>query len=143
MHLSGNLFYEEIDATTLGFGEKKSTTSWSGATTANINLSPASRIQLNANYRSKHISPQGERRPRYIVNAGYRHEFFGGRLALIATVSDIFNSLKREYLIDTPELHRVVIDSRDNRVFSLSFTFHFGGKGTDKGKDKMEYDESL
>ncbi len=139
---SANAFYEEIDASNLGFGSKKSTVTWSGTLNCNVNLSKTTMIQINSNYRSSRLTPQGENLPSFVMNLGARQHLFDEKLSLIFTVSDIFRTLKRKTELNTAWLTQDMVNSRDSRVVFFGLTYHFGSPPK-KSKDKsLEYDDS-
>ncbi|MBL0173953.1 MAG: TonB-dependent receptor [Ignavibacteria bacterium] len=141
-HASGNLFYNQIDASNLGYGADKSIVSWRGAATCSVRPFEGTMLQLNANFHSARLTPQGETSPSYTVNLGARQELFDGRLTLVLTAGDIFKSMKRETRIDTPELQQTVINRRDSRVLFFGMTWTFGSQPKKKD-DTLKYDEAL
>ncbi len=141
LNMSANAFYEEIDASNLGYSNRKSSVSWSGNINCNINLSKGTMLQINSNYQSKRLTPQGETQPSYIFNFGFRQDLFNEKLSIIATISDAFQTMKRKTELNTNNLIQNTFMSRDSRVFFLGFTYHFGSRS--KAKDKsLEYDSN-
>ncbi len=99
-------------------------------------------VQLNGNYRSRRLTPQGEVLPNYVVNVGLRQDLIDERLSLVATVTDIFASLKRTTALNTSWLTENAVFSRDSRVFFFGLTYNFGSK-TKKERDKsLQYDDN-
>ena len=142
INLNTDVFYDEIDASNLGYSSKKSVVSWSGSGTINLNLTSSLMFQLNSNYRSARLTPQGEFRPRFVLNIGARQEFFEGKLSLLMTVSDLFNTLKREIDINTSQIMENSVAIRDSRIFYLGLSYNFGSKSK-KSKDiNLKYDEN-
>ena len=142
-NLSTNAFYEQIDASNLGYRGNKSTVTWSGNLNCNLNLGTATMIQLNSTYRSSRLTPQGENRPSVVMNLGMRQDLFGDRFSLVLTVSDIWKTLKRETNLDTPWLIQNTINNRDTQIIYFGITYHFG-KPAKKAKDKsLQYDNGL
>ena len=143
MNLSGNGFYEEIDASNLGFGNKKSIMTFSGNMSCNVNLSSTTMMQVNSNFRSKRLTPQGEYGPNYVVNLGLRQDLFEDRLSLVFTISDIFKTLNRDMNLDTSWLRQAVSNKRDSQIFYFGVTYHFG-KPSKKSKEKsIQYDNGI
>lgn len=139
-NLSANAFYEEIDASNLGFGKKKSTVTWSGNMSCNFNLFSATTIQINSNYRSARLTPQGEYKPSFVVNLGLRQDMFGDKLSAVLTISDLFKTQKREMNFDASWLKQHSVNHRDSGVIYFGLTYHLA-QPTKKSKDKsMEYD---
>ena len=73
------------------------------------------------------------------MNTGFRQELFKRKLALIVTVSDVFNSLKNRTLVDTPEIYEKIIRRRSARIIYAGFTYTFGNQK----KKELEFDNKL
>jgi outer membrane receptor protein involved in Fe transport len=139
--LSLNGFYEQIDASNLGYNVKSSAYSWAGTLSFNFNVTSTTMFQVNSNYRSLRLTPQGEIGPSYVVNCGLRQDLFDERVSLIFTVSDIFNTLRQNTTLNTPDLNDYSTRQRDGQIVYLGVTYHIGK--TEKKKEKMEYDDNL
>lgn len=142
-NLSGNAFYEQIDASNLGFSNNKSTVTWSANMSCNANLSSTTMVQFNSNYRFSRLTPQGEFKPSFVVNLGLRQDLFDEKLSLVFTISDIFKTLNRKMNFDTSWLKQTITNSRDSRIMYLGVTYHLG-KPSKKAKEKaIQYDNGL
>jgi outer membrane receptor protein involved in Fe transport len=139
LNLSTNTFYYTIDASSLGYSSNKSIISWSANLSAGINLSKSSVLQITSNYAGATLTPQGRQLPAFVLNTGFKQEMFNRKLALIVTVSDVFNTLKNKTIIDTPVLYESVTRRRSARIFYAGFTWTFGNQ---KRKD-IEFDNRL
>ena len=140
---STNTFFNTIDASNLGFTGTKSDVSWLAKGSATLRLDAATQLQLNANYVSTRLTPQGSRGPTWYANLGLRHKIWQGRAVLSFTVSDLFNSLKETTVIDTQLLQEHIIRRRSSRVFALGFTYHLGGPGKKPKEEQLKFDKSL
>lgn len=141
-HWSASGFHNQIDASNLGYSDKKSITTWSSALTFNVNLAKASRVQINSNYNSSRLTPQGENSPSYVVNMGFRQELLDGKVSLLLTASDIFKTLKRQLELNTPGLNQIVVNTRDSRIVFLGFTYHFGAPPKKSKDDQLRYEDN-
>jgi outer membrane receptor protein involved in Fe transport len=126
VNASGNAYYNEIDASNLGFSDHRSTITWEGKLNLRYRYSKTTLYQLHSNYTAKRLTPQGERLPSSVVNLGVRHELKNKKLALIATLSDVFNSSKDETVQNTESLQRVTLRRRNSRGFHVGFIYSFG-----------------
>ena len=142
-HLSGNVYYNEIDASNLGYGSKRSTVTWTGALTVNVTPAPTTMVQVNANYNASRLTPQGERRPSYVVNIGVRQELLEKTLTLVVTLADIFRTVKRETDLDTPSLHQTAINRRDSQILYCGLTYSFGSPPKRSKEEQLKYDNGL
>jgi hypothetical protein len=142
-NLGANVFYEQIDATNLGFSGTKSAVSWSGNLNCNLNLATATMFQLNTNYRSLRLTPQGEFKPSFVMNLGMRQDIFDDKFSFVLTVSDILKTLNREINLNTPLLLENTITNRDTQIIYIGLTYHFG-KPAKKSKEKsLQYENGL
>jgi len=143
LNFSSNTFFNTIDAANLGYSSSRSDVSWLAKAGVSVRLSPATQFQFNANYASARLTPQGERRPTFVANAGFRHDFWHKKAALVLTVSDLFNTLKEEYRIATPLLQEDLVRRRSARIVYLGFSYNFGQPGKKSKDDPLKFDNSL
>jgi len=142
LNMNANAFYQQIDATNLGYSNRKSTVSWNGALNCNINLAKGTMVQVNSNYRSLRLTPQGEIRPIFVLNLGFRQDLFDKQISLIATASDILHTLNRKTDLNNPWLTQNSVLSRDSRIVFIGLTYHFGIQPK-RSKDKpLQYDDN-
>ena len=142
-NMSLNTFYDQIDATNLGYGANKSVITWSGTMTLSINPVKGTMLQVNANYQSYRLTPQGESRPSYVVNVGARQDLLDEKLSLSLTVADLFHTLKRQLELNTPILNQTVIKRRDSGIVYFGVTYHFGSQTKKTKEDQLRYDDGI
>ena len=143
LNSSANLFFNTIDASNLGYSSSRSDVAWMAKLGVAWRCAKDTQLQFNANYNSARLSPQGERRPTYVANVGLRHELWKKRAALVLTVSDLFNSLREEYVINTPQLREDLTRRRSARVIYLGYTYNFGQPAKKAKDDQLKFDNSL
>jgi hypothetical protein len=143
VNASGNAFYNVIDASNLGYSSSRSVFSWSGSLTCNLRAFPSTIVQVNGNYRSSRLTPQGTNVPTGAMNIGIRQDLWNKRISLVLTVADLFRTMRRELQIDTPQLKERAVGTRDSRVFMFSVTFRFGAFTEEKDEDALPYDNAL
>lgn len=137
-----NGFYNQIDASRLGYGSRKNVLSWTGMFNANVIPVSNLTLQLNAKYRGRQLVAQGRQNSNFIFNLGARYAVPGTGLSVLLTVSDLFDTSRRSYTLDTPELKQKVEMRRNPRIIYLGMSYNFGY--TKKKKEaKIEYDEGL
>jgi outer membrane receptor protein involved in Fe transport len=139
LNLSTNAYYNTIDASSLGYSNNKSIISWSANLSAGINLSKSSVLQVTSNFVGATLTPQGKQMPAFVMNTGFKQELLKKKVALIFTVSDVFNSLRSIAIIDTPELYEKIIRRRSARIIYVGFTYTFGNQK----KKELEFDNRL
>jgi outer membrane receptor for ferrienterochelin and colicin len=140
-NLNGTVFYEQIDASNIGYSAKKSIVSWSG--TANLNIGPArtTMFQVNSNVRSGRLTPQGKARLSYGINIGVRQDLFREKISLTLTVSDLFKTQKQDVTTDVAGTTQHFIFRRDARLAYFGVSYNFG-RAEKKSKEKaLQYDD--
>jgi outer membrane receptor protein involved in Fe transport len=140
---SFNLFYNQIDATNLGYGANRSVLTWTGALTCNLHVTRSTMAQINAHYQSARLTPQGNYEPSVAVNVGLRQRFWEDRFTVVFTMADVFKSVRRELHLDSPLLRQTVVNTRDARVAYLGITYHFGTPERKKDEDGLRYDNGI
>ncbi len=143
LNLSSNIFYNTIDASSLGYSSNKSIISWSANLSAGFNLSKSTTLQINSNYVAARLTPQGEMLPSFVMNSGLRQEFLNKKLALLLTVSDVLNSLRNNTLVDTPDLYQKIIRKRSARIIYLGLSYAFGSPNKRKKDNSLNFDNQL
>ena len=143
LNASGNIFYNQIDASNLGYGTKKSTFAWAGKLSADYDWSKSTTLQLNANYTAKRLTPQGYRLPTFVTNFGIKHELKNRSISLILTVSDLLNSLKEETRLSTPVLTEDSTRRRSSRIVYVGVTYGFGSSKKKAKEDTLQFDNNL
>jgi outer membrane receptor protein involved in Fe transport len=140
--LSTTGYYSKLDASNLGYTDKKSMFSWDSKLGANIHFSGSTLFQLNTYYRSARITSQGKINPSFYINIGLRQEVLQHRASFILTVSDLFNTLKRINIIDTPELYQKSFRKRNSQIIYVGFTYRFG-KSSKKQTEEFKFDDNI
>jgi outer membrane receptor protein involved in Fe transport len=142
LNFSGNIYREEISAENLGFSDNKDATAWDAKLNANWEFSKAFTFQVTSGYRAKRLTPQGERRPNHVTNLGARYNFPSRRTSLVLTVSDVFESLKSETVLDTPTLRNETVRTRGPRIVYIGVIHQFGKASKNPGDD-LQFDEAM
>jgi outer membrane receptor protein involved in Fe transport len=143
INFGSNTFYNTIDASGLGYSSNKSDISYTLNLNSVINVTKSSMIQLNANYVSEKLTPQGKRMPTFVTNIGFRQEFLKKKASVLFTVSDALNTLKDHSIIDTPELYQDVVRKRSARIIYLGFSYTFGKPLKKSKESQLKFDNQL
>lgn len=141
-NLSTNVFYDQIDASNLGYSSNKSNITWSAKLSVSASITPVTMIQLSTSYRAPLLTPQGTMLARYGMNIGARQDIMNKKASIIATISDPFNTMNEAYTMDTPFLTKKNVRKRDARVFYLGFVYHFGASKKVK-EEALQFDDKI
>ena len=139
-NVSGNIFYNQIDASNLGYTQAKSIISFSTNINTTFTVTKTSMLQLNANYRSARLTPQGKSYPRFVANIGMRQDMLKKKLALTFTISDIFASGKDKGDFNTIYLKQTSVGRRDVRIFYIGASLRFGKTKKEPKEQKLQFD---
>lgn len=126
INLSGNLFYDQIDARTLGFEKVRDNIAWSASLNVSFNLFRGASLQVNSRYLSPSLLPQGRREGAFVTNMSMKYDIPRINLSLVATLSDVFDSFKEVYTIETPEFKQYFKERTDIRNFYIGAVWKFG-----------------
>jgi outer membrane receptor protein involved in Fe transport len=141
-NLSSNFFYNQIDASDLGYSNKKSILSMSSNLNATFTLSKTTMMQVSSNYRSPRLTPQGKTVGSFVCNTGIRQDLFKKKVSVILTVSDLFRTLKQKTVLDTSFLGQTSTGRRDAQIIYLGLSWRFG-KMIKKTDDKLQFDNNF
>ena len=136
--VSGNAFYNQIDATELGFPGLRSTTGLNLKAKLDYHPTVADSGQIIFTRTDKRLTPQGNVSATNIVNLGYKHALTSA-LSAAATVSDLFNGQRYQRDASTPTLTQVYERSVVGRVVWVGLTYIVGVTKKEK-EPNFEYD---
>lgn len=141
-NLNANVFWEEIDASNLGFVGRKSVVSWSG--TGNVSTSPwsATEFEATAVYRSGRLTPQGQSRASFGLNVGARQNLSRAHLTLTVAVTDLLKTQRQETELDVAGIQQRVKNLRDSRIVYAGLTWHYGRAEKSDKEKPLPYEES-
>lgn len=142
INLNGTGYYNRINASGLGFGGKREMFSWSGLLNADFTPIKHGTVQLNARYHSATLVPQGKRDGDFQLNMGMKYDIPSINLALFASVTDLLDTYKLSYTLDTPALKQKVEKRRNPRIIYVGLSWNFGG-GSRHQHHNVEYDEEM
>ena len=141
--LTGNFFFAEVVGTVDDRSFRRSNYSWTLSLLSNMKLGDFGTMQITGNYRGPIIRPQGEIRPLYGVNVGFRKEVLKGKGTVSLNVSDVFNT--RRFIIDIQE--EMFVQNRtfdwETQITTISFTYRFGGYKEKPGEGKKGRGEGM
>lgn len=121
-----NAFYNQIDASNLGYSTKKSTVTWSANLNGTYTIPWGTAIQLNSNYRSARLTPQGKYLPSFVMNIGARQEVLKKKGSVYVTVSDIFKSQRQVAELKSIGLVQDVKQISNSRIAYIGMSYSFG-----------------
>jgi outer membrane receptor protein involved in Fe transport len=132
---SGNLFWNELDAQSLGLPGARSAVTAFGQASLTWQATEADLIQLSTFLNGKRLTPQGYYAPSTGTDLGWRHKL-NDRTAFVLTARDILGTYRDKQIFDTPGLRSSFRRQPDSRSLMVGFTWTLGGgKAKDPGFD--------
>jgi outer membrane receptor protein involved in Fe transport len=131
---SVNLNYSSVNAGAAQSNLSNSGFNWSGKLNANYKIETKHpsifnklSFQLNSDYRSPMVIPQGRRLARFDADFAIRKDLFADdKGSVIIGVNDIFNSRKFGVIYDTETFYQKSYRRRSIRTFRITFSYRFG-----------------
>ena len=142
-NLNTNFFYNQIDASDLGYRNKKSIVSMSTNFNSTATITKTTMLQVSCNYRSARLTPQGKVSGSFVLNTGMRQDLFKKKVSIIFTASDILKTLRQKTEFDTPDLKQVSVGRRDAGIIYLGISYRFGNTVKKSTEEKLQFDNAL
>lgn len=140
INFTPNAFYNQIDGSNLGYGTKKNTITWSANFNSTYTITKSTAVQVNSNYRSARLTPQGKYLPSFVLNFGARQELFKKKGSIYLTVSDVFKSQRQRAELSSIGLVQDVFTRSNSRIAYLGMSYNFG---IVKKKKDLTFDNTL
>jgi outer membrane receptor protein involved in Fe transport len=138
-NISGNLFYNQIDATALGFPGLQSTTGLNAKIKLDYRPTGDDSAQMTLTRTDKRLTPEGYIAAINLVNLGYKRQL-NSDLSAVATLSDVFDGQRFRRFATTPTFTQEYQRTVQGRILYLGVVYSFGtGK---KDRPGFEYDQS-
>jgi outer membrane receptor protein involved in Fe transport len=133
-NLSGNVYWNQIDASALGFITPRSGTTIAGRGSVTWQATPADTFQLNGFASGRQFTPQGytERGPN--LNLGYQHKL-NDHIMLVATAQNLLGDKPNRTVFDTPILRGETEFVGKNQVLYLGLRWTFGAGPKQRAPD--------
>jgi len=132
-----NLAQTKIDATSNGSNLSNQGITWFGKLNSNTRLPWNLTLQVSAEYESKQIMPQGEREPKWSMDAAVKKDMLKNKaLSISLGIADIFNTDRNLSYTTTSFSEQEYYRKRLTREVRLNATWRFGKMDTNLFKKK-------
>jgi len=151
--LNSNFNYFNVDTngdyTYTDFNDKEITqnfdnnaSSWSAKLNSKVTLPYKIDWQTNMNYNGDQKTAQGKSLGIFSMNLGFSKDVLKDKATLAFNISDVFNSRKRKYETQIPNLIQSYGEMQwGQRQFTLSFTYRFNKPKNDKEREPRRESE--
>ncbi|WP_343533988.1 TonB-dependent receptor [Pedobacter sp.] len=140
INFTPNAFYNQIDAANLGYSTKRNTFTWSANFNSSYVIAKGTMLQINSNYKSSRLTPQGKYLPSFVLNFGARQDIFHKKGSIYFTLSDVFKSQRQKAELSSPLLVQNIYIRSNSRIGYLGLSYNFGVM---KKKKDLTFDNSL
>lgn len=123
--LSGTVQYTDVALGSAQGGTRNTGTTWNAKALVNYRFLKAWTVQLNGEYESPRVQPQGLSLAQYGLDASLSHDFTKKLTGVIA-VNDVFYTRRWGNIIDTPYLYQENYRRREMRYVRFTLTWKFG-----------------
>jgi hypothetical protein len=138
-NLSGNVYYNQIDAANLGLSGTRSAFGYDAKGALDLHLTGRDTLQLNLATAGKRLTPQGNRRGYVVVDMGYRHQV-RPNMAVTATLSDVFSSRHDGLIVDTPSLQEATLRRQSGLIAAVGLSWTLAGTKK-KAAETFDYEK--
>lgn len=138
-NVSGNLFYNQIDATPFGGAGLRSTVGFNAKASLDWRATRDDTAQISFSRSDRRLTPQGYIGAINLVNLGYRR-VLSPSLTAVVTVSDALNGQVFTRYVVTPTLNDVYSRRQVGRIAYVGLVYTFGGAKKAKPA-AFEYDQ--
>ena len=123
--LSGLLQYTNVALNAAQGGARNEGYNWEAKALVNWRFMKDWTVQLNGEYESPEITPQGRRMEQYYMDASLSHDFTK-RLTGVLSVNDVFYTNRWGNILETPFLYQENFRRREQRFVRFTLTWKFG-----------------
>ncbi len=124
--LSGNAFYQQIDARQLGLSGLASTAGVNFKAQGDYRITPDDVFQATFSRTAERLTPQGTLGAVDLLNVGFKHKIDAGTY-IVATVSDLVNGQGLHRVVSAPNLEDNYLRLQRGRIFYIGVVYGFGG----------------
>ena len=136
--VSGNLFYNQIDAGAYGGAGLQSTVGLNAKASLDWRPTTVDTAQISFSRSDKRLTPQGYLGEIDLVNLGYKRQI-RPNLAAVATLSDALDGQRLRRVVTTATLQDDYRRQQYGQLFYVGFVYSFGTAKKSKG-DGFDYD---
>jgi outer membrane receptor for ferrienterochelin and colicin len=126
---SGTLQYTDVALASANGSTRNQGVNWNAKLMVTYKIMKDWSVQLNGEYESARIQPQGTTLPQYGLDASVSHDF-SKKISGVVTVNDVFFTRRWGTIIDTDDLYQESFRRREMRFVRFTLTWKFGEQNT-------------
>ncbi len=121
--LIGNAYNYRIEGTLLDEPFSRKSFNWSVRFNNIVRAGPSTQLQLNGQWNSPSVSPQGRREGFASIDVAAKQEFFERQLSLTLQVRNLLKTARHEYTSEGPDFYSYSNYSIESPVVMLTFRY--------------------
>ena len=136
VNASVNVYDYKISGEMNGEAIDRQSTNWGGRMNTTFKFAENSRLQVNAFFRGKSVSAQGESGAMFFTNISYRQEFMNKKLSATVSVRDPLGTANFERTSYGDDFKSWFRFEREPRVVMLTLSYRINNFKEDRGGDR-------
>ncbi len=139
-NLMVNLYDYRIAGELYGESISRQDFNWSARINNELQILPATRLQISGRYNSPTITAQGERNGFFTADAAIKQEFLNRRLSVTLQARELLSSSAHENVAESSTFYSRSSFTRESPVFMLNISFNFNNYKPERRRDDNQID---
>ena len=136
-----NLYNYRLEGEIINENVEQNSNNFDGRLNTTFKFNKNTRLQIIGNYKGPSATAQGEREGFFAANIAFRKDFFKSNLTTIIKVSDIFGTMKYDYITTGEGFYSDNNIKRESQIITLSLSYRINNYKKEKQRDeKMDID---
>lgn len=135
INLMGNIYNYKMEGILLNESFSRESFNWRTRLSNNIKLSETTQLQLNINFNSPTISPQGRVESYSSSDIAIKQEFWQRKLTITLQARNVFGTAQRESVSQGLDFYRYNYSTRESPMLMLNLRFNFSNFRQDRERD--------
>jgi outer membrane receptor protein involved in Fe transport len=136
INASINLYNYRLEGDIINTDVNKNSNNFDGRLNTTIKFSKLTRLQIVGFYKGPSVTAQEERGDFFAVNIAFRKDFFNRNLTATLKVSDIFGTMKYDYITTGEGFYSCNNFKRESQIVTLSLSYRINNYKKEKQRDK-------
>ena len=146
INASINIYNYRLEGDIINADVSKNSTNFDGRLNTTFKFNKNTRLQLMGIYKGPSVTAQGEREDFFTTNIAFRKDFFNRNLTTTLKVSDIFGTMKFDYISSGEEFYSRNYFKKESQIITLSLSYRINNYKKEKQKKEepdIDFDEDF
>ncbi|MBE9480168.1 MAG: TonB-dependent receptor [Bacteroidetes bacterium] len=136
INASINLYNYRLEGEIINADVNKNSTNFDGRLNTIFKFNKSARLQIVGFYKGPSVTAQGKREDFFAANIALRKDFFNRNLTTTLKVSDIFGTMKFDYITSGEGFYSCNNFKRESQIVTLSLSYRINNYKNEKQRDK-------